>query len=154
MTMGLVQQFSVNSMIHSVDKGGLMTYSDNMQKLATRAQEFLSHLGLKYGLNIQEMQGTDSTLEFDGTGVGVIVLDDGFAAYQERVVYGCRMRWDGSGEPDEGELEIIGGVWKGPDDALIEAIKRLVAVELGRLVEDEAAVREHEERESLREMFV
>lgn len=131
-----------------------MTYSDNMQQLANRAQEFLSHLGLKYKLNIQEMQGTDSTLEFDGTGVGVIVLDDGFAAYQERVVYGCRMRWDGSGEQDAGELEIYGEVWGEPEPALIEAIKRLVAVELGRLVEDEASVREHEERESLREMFV
>lgn len=132
-----------------------MTYSDNMQQLANRAQEFLSHLGLKHKLNIQEMQGTDSTLEFDGTGVGVIVLDDGFAAYQERVVYGCRMRWDGSGE-DAAELEIFGGAWgePEPEPALIEAIKRLVAVELGRLVEDEAAVREHEERESLREMFV
>lgn len=131
-----------------------MTYSDNMQQLANRAQEFLSHLGLNYGLNIQEMQGTDSTLEFDGTGIGVIILDEGYAAYQERVVYGCRMRWDGSGEQDEGELEIFGGAWGEPEPALIEAIKRLVAVELGRLVEDEAAVREHEERESLREMFV
>lgn len=131
-----------------------MPYSDNMQQLVNRANEFISHLGLKYGLNIQEMQGTDSTLEFDGTGIGVIILDEGYAAYQERICGGCRMRWDGSGEPDEGELEIFNGVWKDPGDALIEAIKRLVAVELGRLVEEEAQVKEFEEQEGLREMFV
>ena len=120
-----------------------------LQKLEARANQFLKRLGMKHKVVVQNDSWSDSGIEFDGTGIGVSISTASentilgakesiaYGAYTTHFIPGVRYHRDGSGTPDDCELNFLCEA-KNPEEALIQAIKVLCEFEISLVLEAEA----------------
>lgn len=123
---------------------------DALTTLVSRAHQFLRELGLQHNVRVDDNAWTDPSIEFDGTGIGVMIswgereTINGskpvvkYGAYGTVYHPGVMYYPDGSGEPPSEDYVELGDEDERPDKPLTEALKALVEQRINELLDHEA----------------